>query len=62
MTDHGHSTHAALTLEAFERRCRAEPDLELDWQYWNWLLPDTAPRYFVLFILLPFLRAAEETR
>ena len=46
-----------MTFEAFEQRVLAEPDMELGWYYWNWLLPDTAPHYFVLFVLMPLLHA-----
>ena len=43
-----------LTFEEFERRVAAEPDLKLGWQYWNWLLPETAPGYFVWMLLIFF--------
>lgn len=41
-----------LAFDEFESRVEAEPDLVLGWQYWNWLLPETAPWYFCWFILL----------
>lgn len=41
-----------LTLAAFEARMAQVPDLELGWQYWNWLLPETAPGYFVWQLML----------
>lgn len=41
-----------MTLAQFERRCATVPDLDLGWQYWNWLLPDTAPRYFAWRLLV----------
>lgn len=37
----------ALTPEQFEHRVAAMPDLELSPFYWNNLLPETAPYYFL---------------
>lgn len=36
-----------MMFREFERRCAATPDLELSPLYWNNLLPDTAPGYFM---------------
>ena len=44
-----------MTLAEFEARVAAMPPPDDGWQYWNWLLPQTAPQYFVWQIEL-FLR------
>lgn len=41
---------SVVTLESVERKLRDQPDLELGWQYWNVLLPETTG--YALAILL----------
>ena len=47
-----------MTLEEFERRVEKEPELELDWRYWNALLPETTGVALTLLFLWPALRGA----
>lgn len=45
-----------LTQKEFEARCNKHPDMELGWQYWNCLLPDTTGYALWLVFIKPELR------
>lgn len=40
-----------LTFEAFEKRVETEPDLELNWMYWNVLLSETGYLWILVFLI-----------
>lgn len=48
----------AMAFDEFARRVEQEPDLELGWEYWNWLLPTTTGVALQMLFIMPMLRDA----
>lgn len=51
-----------MTLTEFEARAAAVPDLQLGWQYWNWLLPTTTGEAILRLFVMPALYQASLQR